>query len=156
MVLFTISSACFLFVGLSTSIIIIGAILVLRGLAMAFTFIPLQAATFATIRHQDTGQASSIFNTNRQVASSFGVAILATVLTSQINSRVPEAIASAAPGAQQAAANHATLLAFHDAFLASVVLAIIGIVFALIIRDEDAAASMRAPQHEESQEPLAV
>ncbi len=155
MILFTISSAAFLFVDLKTSIVLIGAILVLRGLAMAFTFIPLQAATFATIRHEDTGQASSIFNTNRQVASSFGVAILATVLTSQINSRVPDAIAAAAPGAQQAAAAHATLLAFHDAFLAAVVLAVVGIVFALIIRDEDAAASMRPPE-ERIEEPLAV
>jgi MFS family permease len=146
MVLFTISSAAYLWVDLETSILIIGAILVLRGVAMAFTFIPLQAATFTTIRRADTGQASSIFNTNRQVASSFGVAILATVLTAQINSRVGPAVAAAAPGAQQVAADHATLLAFHDAFLASVILAVVGIVFALIIRDEDAAASMRAPE----------
>ena len=47
-------------IDLQTTTFWIAAILVLRGVAMAFTFIPFQAATFATIAHEDTGQASSI------------------------------------------------------------------------------------------------
>ncbi len=146
MVLFTISSLLLLLIDLNTSTFWIAAMLGVRGIAMAFTFVPLQAAAFATITPADTGRASSIFNTNRQVASSFGVAILATVLISQTNSRVHDAVAAAVgPVAQKAAAAHATLLAFHDAFLASAILAGIAIVFTLLIRDEDAAASMQAP-----------
>jgi EmrB/QacA subfamily drug resistance transporter len=145
MVLFTLSSALLLFVDLETSTFWIGAILVVRGIGMAFTFIPLQTATFATIKPDDTGQASSIFNTNRQVASSFGVALLATVLISRTNSHVANAVASAGSQATDAAMRHAALLGFHDAFFASVILAAVGVVFTFLIRDADAAATMVAP-----------
>src|SRR5204862_4845247 len=95
----------------------------------------------STISGEDTGQASSIFNTNRQVASSVGVALLATVLISRTHAHVDETVAAAG----NSALSHATLLAYHDAFFASAVLAAIGMVFTLIIRDADAEASMRAP-----------
>ena len=48
---------------------------------------------------------------------------------------------------------HGTLLAFHDAFFASAILAAIGVAFTLIIRDADAAASMRAPVGVRAEEP---
>ena len=62
-------------IGLALGII---AILCIRGLAMAFTFIPLQAAAFATISPASTGRASSLFNTDRQVGSSMKPIVLAT------------------------------------------------------------------------------
>ncbi len=133
LVIFAVSSAMFLAIDLETNLLWLLPIMILRGLAMAFTFIPLQAAAFATIKPQDTGMASSIFNTNRQVASSIGVAILATVLAE----RTTHHIASSGSAAQGG------LLGFHDAFLASAILAVVGIAFALMIKDEDAAASMR-------------
>jgi EmrB/QacA subfamily drug resistance transporter len=141
--LFAISSALMLFIDLETSVWWIVAILFIRGIAMAFTFIPLQAATFSTISVESTGRASSLFNTNRQVGASFGVAILATVLVERTQARMADAAGSVAPAAQQAAAQHASLLAFHDTFFAAVILGIIGFAFAFLIHDEDAAASMR-------------
>jgi uncharacterized membrane protein YjfL (UPF0719 family) len=132
-------------VTLDTPVVAIAGVLVLRGVGMAFMFVPLQAASFATIKNEDTGQASSITNTNRQVGTSFGVALLATVLVSRTKTHVAAAVAGAAPGAQQAAANHGSLLAFHDAFFASLVLAVIGFFFTLLVRDEDAAATMKNP-----------
>jgi EmrB/QacA subfamily drug resistance transporter len=135
LVLFAVSSFMFVGFDLETSVWWLLPIMIIRGMAMAFTFIPLQAAAFATISQEDTGMASSIFNTNRQVASSIGIAILATVLTERTAHHVANATS-------QAAAEHGALLGFHDAFIASGILAIIGIFFALIIRDEDAAASM--------------
>jgi MFS family permease len=135
LVIFAISSFMFVGFDLESNVLWLLPIMILRGLAMAFTFIPLQAAAFATIKPADTGMASSIFNTNRQVASSIGIAILATVLTERTAHHVAGAVDAA--GAQQGA-----LLGFHDAFIASGILAIIGIFFALIIHDEDAAASM--------------
>jgi MFS family permease len=140
--LFTATSAMLLLVDLNTSTLWIVAILFLRGVAMAFTFVPLQAATFATIRPEDTGRASSIFNTTRQVASSFGVAILATVLISRTNERI-DSLGAAGGQVQEAAVRHASLLAFHDAFIASAVLAAIGILFTLLIKDADAASTMQ-------------
>jgi hypothetical protein len=46
--------------------------------------------------------------------------------------------------ATKAAQDHASLLGFHDAFLAAAVIAVIGVLFALRIRDEDAAPTMHA------------
>ena len=134
LLLFAAGSAMMLFVDQHTSVWWIIAILCSRGVAMAFTFIPLQAAAFATISPSSTGRASSLFNTDRQVGSSIGVAILATVLTERIQARVPEAVAAAAPQLKQAAGLDATVLAFHDAFLAGFVLGLIGVVFALLLK----------------------
>jgi EmrB/QacA subfamily drug resistance transporter len=141
--LFAVSSALLLLVGLETSVWWIAAIMFVRGIAMAFTFIPLQAATFATISSEKTGRASSLFNTNRQVGSSFGVAIFATVLTER-------AAAHANDIAGPAGAAQAQLLAFHDAFFAAVIVGVIGVAFAFLIHDEDASGTMRAPQGEHS------
>ncbi|MGE0687071.1 MAG: MDR family MFS transporter [Dehalococcoidia bacterium] len=149
LVVFAISSFMFVAVDLETNLLWLLPIMVLRGLAMAFTFIPLQAAAFATIKPQDTGMASSIFNTNRQVASSIGIAILATVLTERTAHHISGA-------ATEAAAQQGALLGFHDAFIASGILAIIGIFFALIIHDEDAAASMQGFAVEGEAEPAMI
>jgi EmrB/QacA subfamily drug resistance transporter len=145
MVVFAASSGLLMLITLDTPVLIIAGILILRGVGMSFMFVPLQAASFATIKHEDTGQASSITNTNRQVGTSFGVALLATVLVSRTKTHVAAAVATAAPGAQQAAAAHGSLLGFHDAFFASLVLSIVGFFFTLMVRDADAAATMQNP-----------
>jgi len=144
--LFAVSSGLFLFVDLQTNVWWIAAIMFVRGIAMAFTFIPLQAATYATIRSQATGRASSLFNTNRQVSSSFGVALLATVLFERTNGHVSDATQAAARLAQRPDIAHARLLGYHDAFLVAFVIGIVGVAFAFLIRDEDAHATMRQGQ----------
>src|SRR5207302_1849050 len=103
-------------------------IMFLRGVAMSFALVASQTATFASIKSEETGRASALFNTNRQVAASVGVAVLTTVLT--------EAATTNATAQDQ-------LLAFHDAFAASIVLGVLGILFALRVHDEDAAASLQ-------------
>jgi hypothetical protein len=115
-----------------------------RGMAFGIALIPLQAATFSTIPPQDSGRASALFNTNRQVASSFGVAILATVLADRGPNLSADAVRqliatnpAALPQYQQAA-----LDAFHDAYFVGAIMALIGFGFAFLIHDEDAAASM--------------
>ena len=139
-----LTSALFLLVGLGTDMWWIRGIMLLRGIAISFAMIPMQAASFATISREDTGRASSITNTNRQVAASLGVAILATVLVSRIAARLPNTAVGASPAAAGLALQHATLLAFHDAFGVSLLLAGIGVACTFFIHDEDAAASMRA------------
>ena len=57
-----------------------------RGMFWAFVFIPLQAAAFATITPVDTGRASALFSTQRQVASSLGIAVLISILAAQLAS----------------------------------------------------------------------
>jgi EmrB/QacA subfamily drug resistance transporter len=118
----TITSALFLLVDLETNLWWIRAIMFLRGVSMSFAIVAAQAAAFASIRSEETGRASALFNTNRQVAASIGVAVLATVLN-----------------------DHSSVAAFHYAFAASIVFGLLGIAFALLIRDQDAAASLRFP-----------
>ncbi len=115
----TVTSALFLLVDLGTNLWWIRAIMFLRGVSMSFAVVASQAAAFASIRSEETARASSLFNTNRQVAASIGVAALATVL-----------------------GERNSVAAFHDAFAVSIVFGLLGIAFALRIHDEDAAASL--------------
>ena len=60
--------------GLDTSVWAIRAIMFGRGLAASFSFVPLQASTYANITPADTGRASALYSTQRQVAAALGVA----------------------------------------------------------------------------------
>jgi len=140
-----VATLFFLRVDVDTGLWWIRAIMFGRGMSFAFAIIPLQAATFANISPQDSGRASSLFNTNRQVASSFGVAILATVLASRSATRVADAMAnvgSSDAAAQAHAVQNALVKAFHDGYIAAAIFALIAFAAAFLIHDEDAAASM--------------
>jgi len=124
------------FVQLDTSLWVIRAIMFVRGVFMAFAFVPVQAASYANIEPVDTGRASAIFSAQRQVAASLGVALLATVLieaTHHYNDGVTNPAALA----------HGGLDAFHLAFFAAAVGVVIAAFSALLIRDEDAASTIR-------------
>ncbi len=113
-------------------------IMLFRGCGFGMILVSLQAATFATIRHEDTGRASSLFSAAQMVGQSLGVAICATVLANRLSHH------GGALGPQlPAPIRDASFAAFHDAFLAAVAMTVIGIAVALLIRDRDAAPSMR-------------
>jgi MFS family permease len=129
------------FVGLHTSLWQIRAIMFARGIAMAFAFVPMQAATYANIAPVDTGRASAIYSTQRQVAAALGVATLGTVLVSRVN-------AANAGVIDPAAIARGALSGYHLAFLVGTALVALAALSGLLIHDEDAAATMlsRAPQ----------
>src|SRR3990170_5549984 len=79
------TTLAFLFVELNTNEWWIRLIMLARGWSFALTLIPLQTATFATIRPQEMGRASAIFNAGRQVAASLGGALRATALTNRLS-----------------------------------------------------------------------
>jgi EmrB/QacA subfamily drug resistance transporter len=156
MLITSVSSLLFLWVDLETSLWWIRGLMFFRGLGFGLSIISIQAAAFSTIPPQDSGRASAIFNTNRQVASSVGVAILATVLSDRVASHLSDAVRGAADqAAMQSAVAHGALEGFHDAYLAAVVMAVIGTICTLLIHDEDAAASMAAVEHGEPQAAMA-
>jgi MFS family permease len=92
---------------------------------MSSAVVPLQAIAFSNITSRETGRASSLFSTNRQVAASFGTALLGTVLF------------------QFLGLQNNQLFAYHMAFLAASVIGVIAIVLALTIHNKDAAASFK-------------
>ena len=130
--------------GLETSDWVIRIQMFAMGACMSFVFIPLQASAFARIPPADTGRASAIYNTQRQMASALGVAIFATILSA----RLPDIATASAPGFAEAQVN-----AFHAVFLAAAILALFGSLMALRIHDSDAEATMRARAGEPAVEP---
>jgi EmrB/QacA subfamily drug resistance transporter len=127
------SMSLMLFVGLETEIWWIRIIILLRGFSMGFCFVSSQAASYAEIKPADNGRASALFSTQRQIAVSIGVALMATVLSSFTT-------LSAAPSDPEQA-----LTGYHWTFAVCVALALISALLAfLFIRDEDARETMLA------------
>jgi len=146
-----ITTLMFLFVDLETSQWWIRLIMLCRGWAFALVLIPIQTATYATIRPHEMGRASAVFNANRQVAASFGVALLASVLTNRL-------AANGATLGNPATADVA-LTAFHEAFVVAAILALAGLVAAAFINDREATSMMsraQAPVAEEEATPVAA
>ena len=102
------------------------------GAGMAYSFLSVQTAAFATITPAATGRASAIYNTQRQLGGAFGIAILSTVL-SAVSPFHRSATGAMLPN----------LAAYHVAFLAAAALALIGAGLALTIHDRDAASTMQ-------------
>jgi EmrB/QacA subfamily drug resistance transporter len=119
-------------IGQDTSLWLMRALMFLTGAGMAFSFTTVQAAAFATISTAETGHASALFSAQRQIGSSFGVALISGVISivglTQLSSS-----GAAVPN----------LTAYHAAFVASAALALIGACIGLTVRDSDAAPTMR-------------
>ncbi|RKT82887.1 drug resistance transporter, EmrB/QacA subfamily [Saccharopolyspora antimicrobica] len=125
--------------GLTTSLGYLVGLLVVQGVAMGLLMTPLQTATFAGVSGPKMGQASSLFNVSRQVATALGTAIVATVLV-VLTERGQSTMD---PGTSLA---EVQLGAYHGAFLVSAAFAVLGILLALRVRDADAAASLDRPR----------
>ena len=134
----SLTTLAFLFIDLETSQWWIRMIMLCRGWSFALILIPIQTATYATIRPQEMGRASAIFNANRQVAASFGVALLATALSNRLG--VHNAILG------NPATRDAALTAFHEAFIVAAALSLLGMLAAAFISDREATAMMRRAQ----------
>lgn len=126
-----ISMAGLLLVGLETDLWWIRVAIFARGLAMGFTFVAVQTASYSQIPPADIGRASALFSTQRQMSTSIGIALMATVLASFTT-------LSATPTDPQQA-----LTGYHWTFALAAGLALMAaLVAALSVRDEDAAATM--------------
>ncbi|MDA3646490.1 multidrug efflux MFS transporter [Saccharopolyspora indica] len=132
--------------GLTTSLGFLVALLVVQGAAMGLLMTPLQTATFAGVSGPKMGQASSLFNVSRQVATALGTAVVATVLVVLTE----HGTSTMDPGTPLA---EVQLGAYHGAFLVSVAFAVLGILLALRVRDADAAASLDRPSGRGDREP---
>lgn len=90
--------------------------LVLRGVGMGMLFTPLAAVSLIEIPREKMAQASGLTNTIRQLAGSFGVAILATLLSTRVKYHVQmfgEAINSTTPAFKQVSGNVTRYIMHH-------------------------------------------
>jgi EmrB/QacA subfamily drug resistance transporter len=108
---------------------VIRVLMFLLGLAMGPVYVASSAASFATVARVDMGQASSLFNSQRQFGTAVGIAILSTVLS----------LAGSTTGVGGHSAN---LSGYHFAFVAAALLALAGMVIAFGISDDDAAITI--------------
>jgi EmrB/QacA subfamily drug resistance transporter len=120
-------------VDFGTNLWLIRLIMLTRGIGFGFVLVPLQAATYAQISPSETGRATALYNATSQVASSLGVAVAASYLTSRFTAN-----AGTPDGA---------LTSFQESFLLMGILSIVGVAVAFLIRDSDAAATMATATH---------
>src|SRR6266568_7582143 len=118
--------------GNDTTLWLMRILMFLIGAGMAYAFLPLRAAAFATISSTSTGRASAFYSAQTQLGAALGVAILGSVLI-VIGPTTLNASGTVEPN----------LFAYHAAFLAAAVLALIAAGIALTISDRDAAVTMR-------------
>ncbi|MGR6999662.1 MFS transporter [Yinghuangia aomiensis] len=116
-----------------TSPVVFVGILFFTGIALAFNMIPMQAAAFAKTLPQDSGSASTLFSTQRQIGSALGVAVLSTVMAGV-------GLVTASHGGGAPVPN---MDAYRAAFWTAAGIALLGALAALTIRDKDAEATMR-------------
>ncbi|MGH3264855.1 MAG: MFS transporter, partial [Trebonia sp.] len=95
--------------------------MMLTGLGMGLTFVPLSIVSLAGVRNDDSGVAASLLNVGQQVGGSIGLAILGTVAWSAVASNLKSAAATAGThvpaAAQTAMTNHALTFGFGRGYL---------------------------------------
>ncbi len=123
------------FTGMHTDPWVIRGQMGLLGIAFGFVFIPLQTISFARIAPERLGQASAAYTAVRQIATSCGVAFIATVLSRSLTAQ--HAVLGS-PTTQTGA-----LQAFGTAFLAVALMNVAGLGIALFISDRLAAATRK-------------
>jgi len=69
---------------LATPLGAVAALSFARGCAVGMVFVSIQTAVYATTSLEDTGRATSLFNTQRQVSYATGVALGATVIAARL------------------------------------------------------------------------
>jgi EmrB/QacA subfamily drug resistance transporter len=123
-------NASFAFLDVDSDLWTIRLLIFARGFCMGFAFVPMQASSYARISSADNGRASSIFSTQRQMALSVGIAVLATVLS------------TFAPLTGQIDDLARAMTGYRVTFIVCGVFALGAAVAAMFVHDEDAAATM--------------
>ena len=118
---------------LTTPLSTIAVFSLIRGLSVGMVFVSIQTAAYATTSMEDTGRATSLFNTQRQVSYATGVALAATVIAA-----ILPAAGDAAPAAER-------LGAYQAGFLAVGLIMVPAIVVSWFINDDDVAETRGLP-----------
>jgi EmrB/QacA subfamily drug resistance transporter len=130
--------------------------MIITGIGMGTTFVPLSLVSLTKVRIDDSGVASSLLNTGQQVGGSIGLAILGTVAWSAVASNLRSATiaagANASKATQTAIYNHALATGFAHGYLVSAGIAVLALIVSLVfirVKRSDLAGidPMAAPTH---------
>ncbi|NND74027.1 MAG: MFS transporter, partial [Ilumatobacter sp.] len=129
-----VCTGAFALTTLATPVSVIGLLSFARGASVGVVFVSIQTAVYATTSIADTGRATSVFNTGRQVAYTAGVALAVTV----ISARLAAVGGDAAPAADR-------LAAYQWGFLTCGLLIVPAALLSWRVRDADVAATRGLP-----------
>ncbi len=115
---------------LDTPLGLIAAGSFLRGAAVGMVFVSIQTAVYASISNAETARATSMFNTQRQIAFAGGVALAASVIAAKVTSVGGDG----APAIDR-------LPAYQWGFLAMGLVMLPAAIASWFVHDEDAAAT---------------
>ena len=119
-------------------------LLVIRGLPFAFGVVAAQTILYGPLESEKQGPASSIYNTLRQVAASFGVALIISIAISRthVYGDTPQA----------------AVMGYHDAFFVAFLFLLIPFALAFTIDDKHAEETLRArvEAHQREVQPVAT
>lgn len=121
MVLFTLTTFTFVFIGFETSMVFLTVLLALRMFSMSLVNMPITTWGMNALDNKVMNHGTSVNNTLRQVAGSLGTALVISVSTAVENALTPTM------GAQQA-----TMLGFNVAFGVCGVLILAGMVLTVM------------------------
>ncbi len=128
-VLTTVATIPFGFIGLHTSILYLSLAMAVRGMGVGFAFMPAMTAAFASLERSELADATPQLNVLQRIGGSIGTAVLAVIL---------ERALSTANGLDAAAA------AYGSAFWWSLVITALAIVpCVVLVRAERAARSRK-------------
>ena len=91
LLILTLGSIPFAFLGPDTSYTLLALLLVLRGLGIGSSMMPAMAAAYATLDSAAVPRATSALNVMQRIGGSLGTALLAVVLQGEISDRLPRA-----------------------------------------------------------------
>jgi hypothetical protein len=104
-----------------------------RGLAFGLATQPLLVTMMGRLRGPDVPDGSTLFNVVQRVAGAFGIGLLATLFAQRVQERVTTSALHT-----PAALRDAAVAGFHDVVWALVAVSALGVVVALLVRDERA------------------
>ncbi|MEU9290884.1 MFS transporter [Streptomyces sp. NPDC048275] len=129
--------------------------MLVTGIGLGMSFVPLTLGAVSGVDHQDTGMASALLNTAQQIGGALGLAVLSTISTSAADDKLPQAASALYRGLAVkdfplvARAGEALTHGYTMAFVAAgvVFLAGVAVMFAAVNAGKQHHAEGAAPLH---------
>ncbi len=134
----------FLFVQMDTPAWVTAIILLGRGGPFALVMVASQTIIYGPLDSSKQGPASSAYNMVRQVAASFGVALIATVQIARMNAHLPSSIPTAQlTDPTNPIVRKAAEAGYHDVFILIVLMSALPFLAALLLKGHVADAALQ-------------